>query len=176
MLISVKIHAQKWTVAYTGNNLWNPGLALEYYHLVNAYYKINKKDKKQLIIKSARFEAGTFVDPDAFTFTYINVGYSSQRIYPNGRWTAIKLSPFGAARTFLPSTFHVNQDGSVSQETFPGRMYFAPALDWQFGLFKNNGILNRVFIGSNLMVLLPYNTYAMPLLNFRIGYQIQKHN
>lgn len=169
-----KVYSQQWSVSYFGNNLWNPGLSFEYDHSINTYYKVTQKDKKQLIKKNVNLKTGGFVDPGAYSLTFINGGFSCQRKYQNGRWVSINISPFGAARTFLPSTFLVNNDGIVSKESYPGRWYYAPSLDWQYGLFKGNGTMNRIFLGANFMFLFPYNIYAMPLFNIQIGYQLQK--
>ncbi len=175
ILLPIKVYSQQWSVSYFGNNLWNPGLTLEYDHLASSYYKVSPKYKKQLINKNVLLKTGGFIDPGAYSLAFVNAGFSSQKMYQNRRWVSIKISPFGAARTFLPSTFLVNDDGIISNVTFSGRWYYAPSLDWQFGLFKGNSILNRIFLGTNFMLLFPYNTYVMPLLNIQIGYQIQKN-
>lgn len=164
----------KCHLAYSGNNLWNPGMKLNIFREINVKTLNQKNEKIEIRSHGINLDVGFYYDPGAYTALYSSIGYQSKVLFPNGRWIMTKVNPIGISRTFLPSTYHVQDDFTVSKVIFPGRIYYAPGLEFSWCPFRRNKFLTRTFIGADVQLLMPYNTYVLPIINIQVGYRLSK--
>ena len=156
---------------YFGNNVWNKGLSLSANKLkstdsVNCLF--HKRQK--WIEKNHQLTLGFYNDQDAYSALFVNVGFYKKR-HRTKRWIYLtELKPIGLYRSFLPNTYEINEAGNVSKVTLPGRLYYAPSASLGLGRYTKKHPKNYWHADANMMVLLPYNTYVMPLVNLQIGY------
>lgn len=143
------------SLAYWGNNLWNPGLSagLSWQQAAHPRWAL-----------AARL--GGYWDPGSHTGTLVQGGW--QYAKPLGqRWQySLGISPLGVLRAGLPRTYAVSPQGEVTRVRAPGRWYAAPGLS--LGLHHARGLFTRL----HLLTLFPYNTAFLPQLHVEIGYQL----
>jgi hypothetical protein len=166
----------RYNASYYGNNLWNPGLKVGAAYVFRETHFDGKvksgKEKHKMHQFMVTGDFGFFWDPKDFTavFTYFGVTY--RKTNTKGFNYNFGLSPAALYRSFLPETWEVDDEGSVSQVTLPGRFYYAPTLIMGIGKkMKEGKMFNAWFMNLNIMTLIKYNANMMPLLNFEFGYR-----
>jgi hypothetical protein len=163
-------------VGYWGNNIWNPGvkLGLEYARQVKS--KSNRRGKEVLVQSFFSGDMGAYVDPGSHTGLLSQVGLHIRKWRPGKVYYSWGVSPVGVYRSFLPETYEVGDNGTVNRVTLPGRFYFAPGVHFSVGKQLKNRPGIGWFGGVDLMGLVPYNTYAMVLVNVQLGCRFELKN
>ncbi len=169
-----------YSVSYHGNTLWNPGL--------NAGLEIprsfettpGRKDQTILKYRFLQADAGFFADRRIEFAVYANGGFSWRRQKEGKSFWQLGVSPLGFYRSFLPNTYEFTDQGlvtgTVERRRFAGNFYFAPAISVQTGKISSSSPLKNWFAEINLITLMPYNTYIMPLVNVKVGYRLFQIN
>ncbi len=155
-----QLSGQHISVGYAGNNLWNPGIQ------VGASLPLTSVSPWHWT-----GQLGGFWDPDSYLGMYAQVGIGYDISVSEVTNIQLDVMPVGIFRSFLPETFSVNDLGEVSQVRLPGTFYFAPSLGarWCRMLRLMEG---EWFLGLQGMLLTPYNTYALPLLQVEAGVRV----
>lgn len=161
------------SIGYSGNNLWNPGASVG----AGIEWKSREKTGSSRVAVSYHLflsgKVGFYVDPSSHMGLYNQYGWTLLKAKKESRWThGVFVQPAGIYRSFLAETYEVDPGGEVRRITLPGRTYFAPAMGYQLGrksLQYNDG---GWFAGISCMLMVPYNTYVMPLLNVELGWTI----
>ncbi len=160
--------------AYSGNNIFNPGLkfGLDY----NIYSKIKQKNKGNKIKTRNHHlkmdgNLGFYWDPKSQIGVYTNYGLVYTKTHTKGFQYQIGLNPIGYYRSFLPETYEVTDDWEVKKVTLPGRNYYAPTFLIGIGKTRKGKQLNSWFLNINSMLLVPYNSRFMPLFYLEYGYR-----
>lgn len=169
-----------YSVSYHGNTIWNPGL--------NAGVEIprafatttNKREQTILKYKFFQADAGFFADRRIEFALYANGGLTWRRQKDNKLFWQLGISPVGFYRSFLPNTYEFTDEGlvtgTVERLTLAGNFYFAPAISFQTGKISSSRPISNWFAEVNLITLMPYNTYIMPLVNVKVGYRLFQFN
>ena len=157
LLGSLPLQAQTWSLAYAGNNAWNPGLQ------IGAELPMQGNDRWTW---SATL--GGFRDPGAFTGTYGMLGANYHRITRRNWQQEAGVSPLGMFRSWLPDTYVVNDQGDIRLRQGAGRWYYAPSAHVRLGRPTKNEHLSW-YAGLRGFLLMPYNTAVMPLLMVEVG-------
>lgn len=159
--------------SYHGNNIWNPGFnaGLDYVHTIDNGK--NRKGKEYTRHRYFNADLGFYVDPGSHTGIFTHFGFNHRKFRDNKLNFNIGISPAGIYRSFLLETYEVSDDGQVSEVTLPGRWYFAPVVTMGMGKFRNNTPGTGWFFEIDLMGLVPYNSYAMLLMNTKLGYRVK---
>lgn len=159
-----QLSAQNYSFGYSGNNLWNPGIQ------IGADLPLQKTPSWHW---TAQF--GGFWDPDSYVGMYAQVGIGYGLSVSEVTNIQLDVMPVGVFRSFLPQTFSVNDLGEVSQVTLPGTVYLAPAIRgrWYRMLRLMEG---EWFVGLHGMLLTPYNSYSLPLLQVEAGVRVPVGN
>ncbi|MEZ4776230.1 MAG: hypothetical protein R3D00_23855 [Bacteroidia bacterium] len=160
-----------FSLGYYGNNLWNPGFSFDTDYTFRETKADDDKSRSYLKQLSAQVKLAGYADPNIYQARFVQAGFRYRKIKPRGFYCMLGISPLGLYRSFLPETYQVSSKGDVTKITIPGRWYFAPEVS--AGLGKVTSIQNPtgVYAHIHLMVLMPYNTYVLPLLNVELGYQ-----
>lgn len=161
------------TLAYFGNNLWNPGLKFGLEQCGKDSYKSVKRRGKDKIITKYWFlkgDIGGYWDPRSHVGLFANVGIGRRKLRPSGVFTHWGISPLGLYRSFYPETYEVLDDGTVQQISAAGRAYFSPVLTLGFGKPANRNVNRNWFFNFHVMGLNSYNGHWLPLLNIEYGY------
>lgn len=166
------LHAQEtatteWDFAYAGNNLWNPGLQV-------GYFKHGLSQHQNPIIYQARL--GFYVDPQSQFNLFSFAGLQYRASLGQRNHFDIRLSPFGVFRSFYPEAYRVLEGGSAEKIFLPGRWYYAPECSFTFGFKLKNEKINQLYLGPQLIFLLPYDGRVLPILNFQIGLNLNSSN
>lgn len=149
-LFSFTSNAQEFSLGYLGNNLWNPGINLS----------INKTIKEN----NHTIDLGIFRDPGSHTAAFAVYGLQKNK----AKWS-FAAYPIGIYRSFLPKTYEVTPNGSISEPSnLAGNFYFSPAIAVKRRHFK------VLYSKIQFLVLIPYNTFVMPVLNIGVGYRINQ--
>lgn len=149
-------------LAYAGNNLWNPGLSLSLEQRLG--WKAGESAQWY------RFaEMGGYHDPRSHTAVYGLLGVHLEKSRKRTTFWGVQLAPLGLYRSFYPSTYAVTQGGEVEQVSLAGRWYLAPSAQGEFGKYLMETREKSWFLGIQGMLLLPYNTYVLPLLFIKTG-------
>jgi hypothetical protein len=162
------------SVAYYGNNVWNPGVKTGVEYIWKEWLKEKEKHGKtgtkanRLIFNG---DAGLYWDPMNYTALFLYSGLRYRHINPKGFHYYFGASPAAVYRSFLTETYEVSSQGEVSSVSCPGRAYYAPTL--MFGIGMEHPELQRKgwFISLDLMFLTHYNANFVPLLNFAYGFR-----
>ena len=164
-------------VHYFGNNAWNSGLSISasQSRSADSIKRLIGTDKKW-VEKSYQVSGGFYNDRNAYSAVFANAGFYRRRIRRNGWLNITELKPLGVYRSFLPETFRVNDRGEVSAVQLPGRFYYSPSASIGMGKYSKKRPKNYWHVDANLMLLLPYNTYVMPLVNLQVGYNFSLQN
>jgi len=160
-----------YTVGYFGNNGWNPGLKLGVQCLKSSKLKEHKSGKERVIETSYGADLGCYKDPRSHLGVFLNGGLERRKIYENRVYMVSSLNPIGVFRSFLPATYQVDDSGDITKVSLAGRWYFAPAASWGIGRNSKKNPLRGWYTKAHLMLLMPYNTYILPLLNWELGYR-----
>ena len=163
------------TLAYHGNNLWNPGLKLGAEYGLIDKTKTNKKEKSITKTIHLNGNLGFYIDPSSHTGIFSHYGFMFRRITQKGWHISLGVSPIGIFRSALPETYEVDFEGNVNRVSSPGRTYFSPTGSLGFGKFKQNSGQGW-FTQANIMLLSPYNNAFIPFLNIEAGYRINLNN
>ena len=168
--------ALTYSIAYFGNNIANPGLKFE----TNSPIIIKTKEiqkKKKLRIHKHRLNwdgsLGFYWDPMSHVGVFTNYGVNYEEIFTKGFKYQIGLNPVGYLRTFLPETYEVDENWNVKKVFLPGRSYYAPSFSIGIGKLRHDKRLSEWFINLNSILLLPYNTGFVPLVNLEFGYKFK---
>lgn len=155
-----QLPAQQISVGYAGNNLWNPGAQIGVSHPINPASRWHWSS-----------QLGGFWDPDSYVGIYVHAGIGYEITVSEVTTIQLDIMPLGCFRSILPETYSVNDLGEVYQVTLPGTFYFAPSLRgrWVRMLRLMEG---EWFLGLQGMLLTPYNTYSLPLLQVEAGVQL----
>jgi len=169
-----------YAVSYHGNNLWNPGLNVGVEVPRSYETRSNKKDQTIHKFKFLQADAGFFADRRIEFALYANGGLTWRRQKEGKLYWQLGLSPVGFYRSFLPNTYEFIDEGlatgTVEKRTLAGNFYFAPAISLQTGKISSSSPLSNWFAEINLITLMPYNTYIMPLVNVKVGYRLFQLN
>jgi hypothetical protein len=150
ILISFSLQGQELSVGYLGNNLWNPGLNL------SVDKKINNLNHT--------IDLAVFNDPGSHTAAFVL--YGLQKVKPKWSFSAY---PIGLYRSFLPNTYKIDASGQISEPSnIAGNFYFSPAISVKRRHIK------RFYTKAQVLILMPYNTFIMPVFNVGIGYVFHK--
>ncbi|MFW6226665.1 MAG: hypothetical protein ACOC31_01025 [Bacteroidota bacterium] len=169
-----------YAVGYHGNTLWNPG--------INAGVEIPRSfetttNRKEQTIRKFKFwqaDAGFFADRRTELGLYAHGGLTWRRQKSDKPYWQLGVSPVGFYRSFLPNTYEFTDEGLVTDTveslTLAGNFYFAPAFSLQTGKISSSNPLSNWFAEINIITLMPYNTYIMPLVNVKVGYRLFQLN
>lgn len=161
-------------MSYLGNNLWNPGVKLALDTELSQQKLQSPQGKEKSLHKSHRLDAGFYVDPGSYTGLFINAGWQRKTIYPKRYFISWAANPVGLFRSFLPETYQVSPNGEIDKVALPGRLYLAPSFQAGVGRISGRHPNRSYFARLNMIILLPYNTFIMPLLNIELGCTISK--
>ncbi len=164
-----------FSMAYYGNNLWNPGLKFGTEYIWKERVKTKEK-KKRTKTKTNRFvfngDAGFYWDPMNYTALFLYSGIRFRHINTQGFHYHFGASPVAYYRSFLTETYEVSSSGDVEKVPLPGRSYYAPTLTLGMGKYrKGERRLKGWFLDLDVMFLVPYNADFVPLLNLAYGYR-----
>jgi len=180
--LSAKVYGQHlhYKGSLLGNQLIYPGINIQAEKIVYSKEKIkegkhNKIWKKQRNI-IATIDLGAYCHPKMFTALINTYGIKYQKITKRS-WFYETGVGFGFARTFLPETYTVKDDGSVKKVFLPGYAYFTPKVDFIWGRqFKKPFLIDQVFIKTSALYLLHYNYTNLPTFSVEIGMGININN
>ncbi|MCB0835674.1 MAG: hypothetical protein KDE26_11935 [Bacteroidetes bacterium] len=158
-----------YSFSYYGNNLWNPGLKAGAGKIWKEKESTNKKGKTRYHQTTLNGNLGFYIDPASHTGVFTDVGLIYRKFYTNDWFYSLGISPVGIYRSFLPQTYEMDTSGEINKVTLPGRFYFSPSGSLGFGKKLKNSS-NGWFARANMILLLPYNTYILPLVNVEAGY------
>lgn len=158
-----------YTVAYAGNNLWNPGVEIGAGFLLHTFPA--RSGKKNLLDRQVYFlsNIGIYLDPGSHAGLYNQYGVVFRRSKSQGWFHSLELLPVGVYRSFLPETWTVEAGELAVQVILPGRTYFAPGIGYHFGNGVSEDRGGDWFAGCSMTLLIPYNTYVMPVLSIDLG-------
>jgi hypothetical protein len=155
-----------FSIAYSGNNIWNPGANFAYSRI------LDRKDnpaagKTNSLEMRWRASTGFYLDPGSHWALFSNAGIGFRK--PGNRVVfTFSLSPAGIYRSFLTETYLVNAD-EVKKVFLPGNFYYSPGAGFDIGRKLADKPESEIFGGIQVITLIPYNTYLMPLVHMRIG-------
>lgn len=142
-----KANAQELSIGYLGNNLWNPGISIEYDLSVGE------------LTHSA--ELSFFSDPGSHKAAFLLYGIKLQV----KKWD-FDLEPLGIYRSFLSNTYTVDDAGNISKPSnLKGNFYYSPSLSIK------RKIGTSAYLKTQFLFLFPYNYYVLPVVNFGLGYR-----
>ncbi|MEX0987486.1 MAG: hypothetical protein WD052_08415 [Bacteroidales bacterium] len=167
----------RYSVAYFGNNLWNPGvkLGMEYTWKVK-----NATDHVPNLKRSLQKEwvpgasIGFYLDPGSHAGLFSNAGIGYRRTNGNDRTRYASLNPAGIYRSFLTETYAYDDQGNIERVTLPGNFYYAPAFSIGIGKFTGPDLQSGWFTHLTITTLIPYNHWIMPLINLEVGIMFGK--
>lgn len=152
-------------LAYAGNNLWNPGLSLTWDQPLQ--WQSNGTHTWWRFV-----QGGIYVDPRSHTGLYATAGISREKPFKEAAFWTIQVAPIGLYRSFLPTTYEVGVAGRIDRVILPGRWYLSPTAQLTVGKLLPNTKDKAWYVGVKGMLLLPYNTYVLPLLFVEAGVRL----
>lgn len=164
-------HPLSLHAAYSGNNVWNPGLEIGI-DRQRVLMDKSRNDHDFSVEKWFTGDLGFYVDPGSHSAAFLNVGLNRRKYKESMFYTHAGIDPIGIYRSILPETYEVTADGSVIKVGFPGNWYYAPTASWGFGKYYNRTSGSGWYTTFELMALLPYNTSIQFLLNLKLGYRL----
>jgi len=160
-----------YTISYAGNNAWNPGIAFDSGFLLKEHMNIRNSGKT--ILRQLYFltRYSLYLDPGSHTAFYGQYGFSYRRSGPEGWFHSLEVLPLGSYRSFLPETWAVEEGEPPERLLLAGRTYFSPGIHYHFGKHHSNDQERGWFAGCGLTLLVPYNTYVMPVFTVEMGWR-----
>jgi hypothetical protein len=162
------------SIAYYGNNVWNPGMKTGMEYIWKEWLKIKEKHETTAT-KTNRLifhgDAGLYWDPMNYTALFLYSGLRFRHLNPKGFHYYFGASPAAVYRSFLTETYEVSSEGEVSGVSCPGRTYYAPTLTCGIGMEHPEMQKKGWFIGMDIMFLTHYNADFVPLMNYVFGYR-----
>lgn len=160
-------------VSYYGNNLINPGLQVTGEKLLWEKQKsrVRRNQSVELSYKQYLFDTnlGFFYDNPTY-FALLNSYVIQQReVQEKGKYTSYGVG-LGYIRTFLPETFSVASNGSVTQAKRPGNWYFAPEVTIGLGRLWKRKSSQPWRLQVHALFLTNYNLGPNILFNVEYGY------
>jgi len=164
-----ELHTNKqifYSIAYSGNNIWNPGADFAYNRILGR--KDNPSAGKSNSLEMLwRANTGFYLDPGSHGALYGNAGFGFRK--PGGRVVfTFDLSPAGIYRSFLTETYLVRVD-EVGKVFLPGNFFYSPGAGFDIGRKLAGTHHSEIFGRIQVITLIPYNTYLMPLIHIQIG-------
>jgi hypothetical protein len=160
-----------FTAGYAGNNLWNPGAEFGAGFLLYTFPVHSGKSRileRELFLLSS---IGMYLDPGSHAAVYNQYGGSFRRTGSGGWVHSLEVFPVGIYRSFLAETWAVGEGTSPGKVFLPGRTYFAPGIGYQVGRFYSEERDRGWFTGFSMTLLMPYNTYVMPVFTIDLGWR-----
>lgn len=148
----------QFSLAYLGNNLWNPGLLAGHRHyLATGPWYLSS-------------QAGAYWDPGAHTATFVHTGIGLH-LRQTKPWSCrLALHPLGYYRAWLANVYVVATDGSIGRQALSSRGYFAA--DMMLGLEKSLAAGGALLFEAHLQPLSPRHGHWLPLFHLAIGYTL----
>lgn len=173
LLLSIPLFAQaplflqslQPNLSYYGNNLWNPGLKV-------GLEKAISPDNSWLLIS----DLGFYRDPGTQLGLFHSYGIVKRKTGAKGFHVQLGLSPLSVYRSFLSETYEVSGNGVVEQVRLPGRTYVAPVIHGGIGSRWEKKPIEGWFMNLHGMILMPYNTFILPLINVEVGLRFATFN
>jgi len=157
-----------WGISYSGNNLWNPGVkGAVYLVLKERSQSTNSSLQPGRLLLSNYF--GFYHDPGSHSALYYTYGAEYKFPSEGNQLRSVYIHPAGIYRSFLPETYEVNATGTIERVSLPGRFYYSPAAGFRFGRTFTDKRIRGWQAGVTIVLLIPYNTYVMPLINIEAG-------
>jgi hypothetical protein len=172
IMVAQDVQPLVYEFGYHGNNLWNPGIKAGAGLVWRKKTTTTKKVKKRYHQTTLNGNIGFYLDPGSHVGTFLEAGLTYRKFHPNDWFLSLGINPLGVYRSFLPETYEVDLNGNTVKKTLPGRTCFSPSGSIGFGKLRKDSP-NGWFVKTNLMFLIPYNTYILPLLNIEAGYAIK---
>lgn len=160
-----------YTVSYAGNNAWNPGASFDSGFLLNSNQKTRKNGRTVLRQIYFLTRYGLYLDPGSHAAFYGQYGFSYRRTGPEGWFRSLEVLPVGSYRSFLPETWVVEEGEPPRRLALPGRTYFSPGINYHFGKHVPGDQEKGWFAGCGVTLLIPYNTYVMPVFTVEMGWR-----
>lgn len=158
-----------YSLSYSGNNLWNPGVnAYLDYPLLEWPSSEAPADHNRIVMLKGKL--GFFLDPGSHAALYSNYGLSYKHVNRQSSFITLSLQPLGIYRSMFAESYAFEGD-AVRRIPFAGNFYYAPEAGIGFGKQLDPFMGNELFVNLNVMTLIPYNTYFMPLLMVEMGYR-----
>lgn len=159
----------RYTVGYFGNMFVNPGIQVGYETVFKEREKTKEKRKrskhkyKQYLWSH---EAGFYSHPQSYDLGFYQLSIKNTRIL-NRNWLRSYQFGFGLSRSFVGETYQVVND-QVKRIPLAGTFYFYPQVKYEVGkrILKREAMINEVRLGLSSMLLLDYNNFGLPLINF----------
>lgn len=177
-LSSTSLYAQEnnqklyYKLSYYGNNLWNPGFSVGLEYPNSTKEITDRKGREQLLRNAISLDLAFYADPGSHAAILLHSGLNLKRIRENKLDLSLGFSPLGIYRSFLPETYNISDEGAITRVILPGRSYYAPTFSFGIGNQLPRIPLEAWFIELELTSLVPYNTYAMVLLNVKLGVKL----
>jgi hypothetical protein len=162
----------RYSVAYFGNNLWNPGLKAGVEYTWKVKTNVDNPGVEAIFPKKEWVPAaniGLYLDPGSHAGLFTNAGIGYRRTNDKGNYRFVSLQPAGMYRSFLTETYRYNEQDGVERVPLPGNLYFAPAFSLGIGKFTNPALQSGWFTQFTVITLVPYNHWIMPLINLEAG-------
>lgn len=177
-LSSVSLYAREnekklcYKISYYGNNLWNPGFnaGLEYPYSTKEI--TDRKERTDILQSAVSVDLAFYADPGSHAAILLHSGLKLKKITENALALYIGFSPLGIYRSFLPETYDVSDEWAVTRVNLPGRTYYAPNISFGIENRLSRPHLDACFLEMEATTLVPYNTYAMFLLNIKLGVRL----
>jgi hypothetical protein len=167
----------RYSVAYFGNNLWNPGLKVGVEYPWKEIANVVKQEVEDNFPKKEWVPAaniGLYLDPGSHAGLFTNAGIGYRRTNAKGSARFASLHPAGIYRSFLTETYRYSEQDGVERVPLPGNFYFAPAFSLGIGKFTNPALQSGWFTQLTLITLVPFNHWIMPLINLEAGIMLGK--
>lgn len=160
-----------YTLGYAGNNLWNPGVKAGAEFFIFSFPGRSGKSGELLRELYLVSGIGAYLDPGSHAALYNQYGATFRRTGRKGWSHSFELRPLGIYRSFLAETWRVEEGAAPEKVILPGRTYYAPGIGYHLG---RNSLKNQdqaLFAGCSMTVLVPYNTYVMPIFTIELGWR-----
>jgi len=144
----------KYYLGYSGNNLWNPGMSAGF------GYSICELERSRSLELSSRI--GFYLDPGSHFGTYLAGGIKYEATGSRGVFRTVIFEPLGIYRSFLGETYSFN-DGDPQRVILAGSTSYAPSAGIGIGKRMDNAAIRGWYTRLNISVIIPYNTFVMPL-------------
>ena len=164
------------SIAYFGQQVVNPGLKIGAEYCLRSTEKstISRRGKARVKYRQllAGLDLGGYRQAATSTNVFLLPGIHYRRTANSGFQYMFGLGA-GAMRSFLPSVFEETSPGTVEEIGVAGRSYFAPFVSLGLGkAFRKSNTLENIYLKSQNMLLVGYNTTHMPLFNLELGLTI----
>lgn len=163
---------RSWSVAYLGNNIWNPG--------INVRKEVTLMDKVIDVVREAKLKGyrkrqlllnanlGAYWDPQTHVATIFTAGIMYRRTNKQRRQLSFGINPLGFTRTFMPEGYTVDDQGTVSRKYFTGKGYYSPEMIVGIGKIRKK---RDSFLNLHFLILTKYNSGFAPQFNVEYGFR-----